>query len=118
MRNPEIGKFWRPIVNWWAKPITVLRKMDTGECHSGTAEKIAELRAEIEALDEARLTALAGHAGRAAMLAGRVLRYGWEQRREPGAPTLRELLLRESDSLIAISKQICGLRAPKGADLN
>jgi len=100
--------------------------MDTGECHSGTAEKIAELRAEIEALDEARmtaldearLTALAGHAGRAAMLAGRVLRYGWEQRREPGAPTLRELLLRESDSLIAISKQICGLRAPKGADLN
>ena len=151
LRDSGLMTRWRcAIVAWWSKPVTVARIVP--QEHDG-AGKIAELRAEIEALeqeralaanaaaqwmerakqleeqkrvtaaglsadDAARLAVLADHAGRAAMLAGRVLRYGWDQRRDPDSPALRELLLREAGSLIAIAKQIAGLRAPKGAELN
>jgi hypothetical protein len=52
------------------------------------------------------LAIMAEHAGRAAMLAGRVLRYGWEERKDQDAPTLRTLLRRETDTLISVAKRV------------
>ena len=141
-----VVSWWRA---WWRKPVTEPTvRVGSWDPERVNAEKIDELHAKIEALeqerdlaansargwmeragelgrsrltaaglmeaDSARLAVLAEHAGRASMLAGRVLRYGWDQRREPDSPTLRELLMRESASLIAISKQICGLRETAG----
>lgn len=64
------------------------------------------------------LATLAEHAGRTATLAMRVLRYGWDGRRCPDAPTLCEFLRVETGKTSHIARQMferCRRRKPADA---